>query len=162
MLDLHNECPLMAGGCWYNGIYSLNNTMQSRVSSLQQKIVYVHSVQHVYSTLTVMYIAKQSMIKQTKTAEVRNYGIQPKQSPRFKNFGSCRNSLNPTLRPNLRPNSDDSLCHGIDSCKIFSSTFMKIKPTLVGFSGEGSMLSLVLIKTQNAPIPTMKIRQIEY
>jgi len=40
---------------------------------------------------------------------------------------------------------------------------MKIKPTLVGFSGEkGSMLSLVLIKTQNAPIPAMKINQIEY
>ena len=37
---------------------------------------------------------------------------------------------------------------------------MKIKPTLVGFSGEkGSMLSLVLLKTRNAPIPTMKIRQ---
>ena len=36
---------------------------------------------------------------------------------------------------------------------------MKIKPTLVGFSGElGSMLSLVLLKTRNAPILTMKIR----
>ena len=36
---------------------------------------------------------------------------------------------------------------------------MKIKPTMVGFSGEyGSKLSLVLIKTRNAPIPTMKIR----
>ena len=34
---------------------------------------------------------------------------------------------------------------------------MKIKPTLVGFKGEqGSMLSFVLIKTQNATIPTMK------
>jgi len=40
---------------------------------------------------------------------------------------------------------------------------MKIKPTLAGFSAEqGSMLNLVLIKTQNAQIPTMKIRQIEY
>ena len=40
---------------------------------------------------------------------------------------------------------------------------MQIKPTLDGFSGElGSMLSLVLRKTGNAPIPTMKIRQIEY
>ena len=40
---------------------------------------------------------------------------------------------------------------------------MKINPTLVGFSGEkGSMLSIVLIKTRNASIPTMKIRQIEY
>jgi len=40
---------------------------------------------------------------------------------------------------------------------------IKIKPTLVGFSGElGSKLRLVLIKTGNAPIPTMKIRQIEY
>ena len=27
-------------------------------------------------------------------------------SPRFKNFGLSRNSLNPTLRPSLRPNSD--------------------------------------------------------
>jgi len=27
-------------------------------------------------------------------------------SPRFKNFGSSRNSLNLTLRPSLRPNSD--------------------------------------------------------
>ena len=43
-------------------------------------------------------------------------------NPRFKNFGSSRKSLNPTLRPNLRPNSDDSLCHVIDSCKIFGST----------------------------------------
>ena len=43
-------------------------------------------------------------------------------SPRFKNFGSCHNLLNPTLRPNLRPNSDDSLSHVIDSCKIFGST----------------------------------------
>ena len=41
---------------------------------------------------------------------------------RFKNLDSSRNSLNPTLRPNLRPNSDDSLCHVIDSCKIFGST----------------------------------------
>ena len=40
---------------------------------------------------------------------------------------------------------------------------MKRKPTVVGFSGEeGSMLNLVFIKTRNAPIPTMKIRQIEY
>ena len=40
---------------------------------------------------------------------------------------------------------------------------MKIKPTLVGFSGElGLTLSLVLIKTRIAHIPTIKIRQIEY
>ena len=40
---------------------------------------------------------------------------------------------------------------------------MKIKPTLVGFSGEeGSMLGLNLIKTRNAPIPTMKIRQLQH
>ena len=44
------------------------------------------------------------------------------QSPRFKSFGSSRNSLNLTLRPNLRPNSNNSLCHRIDSCKIFGST----------------------------------------
>ena len=44
------------------------------------------------------------------------------QSPRFKSFGSSLNSLNPTLRPNLRPNSDDSLCHVIDSCEILDST----------------------------------------
>jgi len=43
-------------------------------------------------------------------------------SSRFKSFGSSRNSLNPTLRPNLRPNSDDSLCHVIDSCEILGST----------------------------------------
>ena len=86
---------------------------------------------------------------------------------------------------NLRPNSDNSLCHMIDSCDIFDPTLitacvtwltaaissarlkelgpMKMKPTLVGFSWEyGSMLRIVLIKTRNAPIPTMKIRQIEY
>jgi len=35
---------------------------------------------------------------------------------------------------------------------------MKIKPTLIGFSGEtGSMLNLVLIKTRNAPIQPIKI-----
>ena len=45
-------------------------------------------------------------------------GKQISQSSRFKNFDSSRNSLNLTLRPN----SDDSLCHGIDSCKIFGST----------------------------------------
>ena len=44
------------------------------------------------------------------------------QSQWFKNFGSSRNSLDPTLRPNLRPNSDDSLCHVIDSCEILGST----------------------------------------
>ena len=41
---------------------------------------------------------------------------------RFKNFDSSRNFLNPTLRPYLRPNTDDSLFHVIDSCKIFGST----------------------------------------
>ena len=36
----------------------------------------------------------------------------------------------------------------------------EIKPTLIGFSGEyGSIL--VLIKTRNAPIPSMNIRKIE-
>ena len=40
---------------------------------------------------------------------------------------------------------------------------MKIKPTLVGFSEEqGLMLGLIFIKTRNAPIPTMKIRQIQH
>ena len=34
---------------------------------------------------------------------------------------------------------------------------MKIKPTLVILVEKGSMVSLVFIKTQNAPIPTMKI-----
>ena len=43
-------------------------------------------------------------------------------SSRFKNFGSSRNSLNQTLRPNIRPNSDDSLCHVIDSYNILGST----------------------------------------
>ena len=43
-------------------------------------------------------------------------------SPRFKSFGSSLNSLNAALRPNLRPNSDDSLCHVIDSCEILGST----------------------------------------
>ena len=37
---------------------------------------------------------------------------------------------------------------------------MKIKPNLIGFSGEeGSMLRLFLIKTRNTAIPTMKIRK---
>ena len=44
-------------------------------------------------------------------------------SPRFKNFGSSRISLNPTLRPN----SDDSLCHVIDSCKIFGLKY-EVRP----------------------------------
>ena len=47
------------------------------------------------------------------------------QSPRFKNFGSNRNSLNLTIRPDLQPNSNDSLCHMIDSCKIFGKVFTK-------------------------------------
>ena len=47
------------------------------------------------------------------------------QRPRFKSFGSGRNSLNPALRPNLKPNSDDSLFHVIDGFE-----------TLVGFSEE--------------------------
>ena len=46
-------------------------------------------------------------------------------SPRFKSFGSSLNSLNAALRPNLRPNSDDSLCHVIDSCEILGSTWVK-------------------------------------
>ena len=33
----------------------------------------------------------------------------------------ARDSFNPTFRPNLQPNSEDSLCHEIDSCKIFGS-----------------------------------------
>jgi len=38
-----------------------------------------------------------------------------------------------------------------------------MKPILVDFSGKlGSMLSLVLIMTCNAPIPTVKIRQKQY
>ena len=86
-------------------------------------------------------------------------------SPWFESFGSGRKYLNPALRPNLRLNSDDSLCHLIDSCEILGSTYKLSpikKPTLVGFSRElGSMLSLVIVKTRNAPIPTMKIRQIE-
>ena len=50
---------------------------------------------------------------------------------------STRNSLNPTLRHNLWPNSDDSLCHVIDSCnssaRLKELGPIKIKPTLVGF-----------------------------
>ena len=45
----------------------------------------------------------------------------PDLSPRFKNFGSSRNSLNPTFRPNLWFNSDDSLCYVIISCNIVGS-----------------------------------------
>ena len=37
------------------------------------------------------------------------FKISHELSPLFKNFGSIRNSLNPTERPN----SDDSLCHVI-------------------------------------------------
>jgi len=58
------------------------------------------------------------------------------QRPRFKNFSSGRNSLNPALKPNLRPNSDNSLCHMIDSIEILGLGPKKIKLTLVGFSGE--------------------------
>ena len=46
------------------------------------------------------------------------FQISHELSPLFKNFGSIRNSLNPTERPH----SDDSLCHVIESCKIFGST----------------------------------------
>lgn len=39
---------------------------------------------------------------------------------------------------------------------------IKIKLILVGFSGKSvSMLSLILVKFQNLPIPTMKIQQIQ-
>ena len=41
----------------------------------------------------------------------------------LKTFDSGRNSLNQALRPN----SDDSLCHVIDSCKIFGST-KRVRP----------------------------------
>ena len=62
------------------------------------------------------------------------------QSPRFKSFGSSLNSLNAALRLNLRPNSDDSLCHVIDSYKISARlkelSQIKIKLTLISFSGE--------------------------
>ena len=50
------------------------------------------------------------------------------------------NSLNPILRPNLWPNSDDSLCHLMTAARYSAQLNeldpMKIKPTLVGFSGE--------------------------
>ena len=40
---------------------------------------------------------------------------------------------------------------------------MKIKSTVVGFSGESvSMLSLIQIKSRNPPIVIMKIRQVRY
>ena len=61
------------------------------------------------------------------------------QSQRFKSFESSRNSLNPGLRLNLRPNSDDSLYHVIDRCKLFNSTYgvrpIVNKTYFVGFSG---------------------------
>ena len=46
-------------------------------------------------------------------------------NPLFKSFGSGRNSLNSAVRPNLRPNSDENLCHVIDSYKIFGSTSLR-------------------------------------
>ena len=51
-----------------------------------------------------------------------------------------RNSINPGLRLNLRPNSKASLCHVIDSSKIFGSTY-GVRPNentteLGSFSGE--------------------------
>ena len=61
------------------------------------------------------------------------------QSPRFKSFGSGRIFLNPALIFNIRLNSDDNLCHVIDSGEIDSHYGVKpniIKPTSVGFSGE--------------------------
>ena len=81
-----------------------------------------------------------------------NKNQQSVQSPRFKSFGSSRISLNPTLSPNLIPNSDDSLCHVIDSCKIFGSTYgvrlneNKNRPWLVLVENKGSVLSLAFIK----------------
>ena len=65
-------------------------------------------------------------------------------SQRFKNFCSSHYSFNPILRPN----SNDSFCHVIDSYKIFGST-LGVRPN----EKNGPW---------NAPIPTMKIRQIEY
>ena len=51
----------------------------------------------------------------------------------------------------------------IDSCEILGSNYelgrIKILPTLENKTRW--LLSLVLIKTRNAPIPIMKIRQIE-
>ena len=50
----------------------------------------------------------------------------------------------------------DMIWHG--EKQVYSSKALRFKN--FGFSAEqGSMLSLVLIKTRNAPIPTMKIRQ---
>jgi len=51
-----------------------------------------------YSVCSTVYFIKDIMYSVCSTV------LFVVQSPRFKSFGSSRNSLNPTLRPNLRPN----------------------------------------------------------
>ena len=89
------------------------------ISKLQTNRIYLWTKQKIHLTLLVRICdlaAPLVFILRTSRRKVID------QSPRFKNFGLSRNSLNPTSRPDLRPNSDDSLYHVIDSCKIFGST----------------------------------------
>ena len=56
-----------------------------------------------------------------KTAEPTEPNIfEEPQSPRFKSFGSGRNSLSPALKLYLRPNTDDSLCYVIDNSRSYA------------------------------------------
>ena len=85
-------------------------------------------------------------------------------SPRFKNFGSNRNSLNTTLRPNLRPNSDDSLCCLIESCKIFGWT-EEVRPNINKTDqwrtrGEPSGEALLILHL--LPFPFLRPGQVAY
>ena len=58
-------------------------------------------------------------------------------------------SLNPTLRPNLRPNSDDSLCHVIDSFKIFGSVRPNENKTDLGWFSRRIRLNVESCSHQN-------------
>ena len=58
-------------------------------------------------------------------------------SPRFKSFGSSRNSLNPTFfDQTLTTSCVTGLTAARYSARLKELGPMKIKPTLIGFSGE--------------------------
>jgi len=97
--------------CVYTKVRTIKMWHRKTTFKLQSKSFYLNS-------LKTAYYMKWILVQFT----LHNCCVLCSQSPRLKNFGSSRNSLNPTSRPNLQLNSDDSLCQVIDSCMIFGST----------------------------------------
>ena len=98
---------------------------------------------------------KQQKIRERATSFNPFYPLkkQIQRSPRFKIFDSGRNSRNPALRPNLRPNLTTA-------CVTWLTAIQDLKLDL--WSRIRLNVESCSQKIQNAPIPTIKIRQKTY